>query len=133
MPVTYEIDAARHLVWTVATGVVTYAEVARHLAEEERDDALGLAEVIDARGATTDLTAEQVRSLVLLTDALLRRGRFGALALVTDNEVAFGMARMYQILVEALPVEIAVFRELADALTWLDAVPGHGSMSSTSS
>jgi len=27
-----------------------------------------------------------------LTDALVRKGRFGALAIVTANDVAFGMA-----------------------------------------
>ena len=121
MPVTYEIDATRRLVRASAKGIVTYAELAQHVAEEERDEALGLAEVIDARGATTDLTSDQVRSLVTLTDALVRKGRFGALAIVTDNDVAFGMARMYQILVGELPVEIGVYRELGDALAWLDA------------
>ena len=119
MPVTYEIDAPRRMLWALAEGVVTYAELAQHLAEEERDDALGLAELIDARGATTDLTPEQVRSLVTLTDALVRKGRFGALAIVTDNDVTFGMARMYQILADALPIEIGVYRELSDALAWL--------------
>ena len=122
MPVTYAIDAARQVVWTVASGVVTYPEVVHHLVEEERDDALGLAEVIDARAATTKLTSDEVRSLVALTDTLLRKGRFGALALVTEIDMAFGMARMYQILVESLPVEIGVFRDLGDAVAWLDTV-----------
>ena len=66
--------------------------------------------MIDARGVTTDITASQVRSLVAQTDALLRQGRFGALAIVTDSDFAFGMARMYQILAEPLPVQIGVFR-----------------------
>ena len=123
---TYEIDAPHRLVRGLAAGVVTYEEIVQHLAEEERDDALGLAEVIDARGATTDLTPEQVRSLVTLTDALVRNGRFGALALVTDNDVAFGMARMYEILADGLPVQIGVFRDLGDALAWLDAVSSFG-------
>jgi len=74
-------------VWTVASGVVTCPEVVHHLVEEERDDALGLAEVIDARAATTNLTSDEVRSLVALTDTLLRKGRFGALALVTENDI----------------------------------------------
>ena len=50
----------------------------------------------------------------------MRKGRFGALALVTDNDVAFGMARMYEILAERLAVQIGVFRDLGDALAWLD-------------
>ena len=123
MPVTYEIDASRHLVRTLASGVVTYQELERHVADEERDDAVGLAEVLDARGATTDLTSDQVRGLVARTDALVRKGRFGALAIVTDNDVAFGMARMYQLLCElSLAARIEVFRDLEPALAWLRAV-----------
>jgi hypothetical protein len=123
MPVTYEIDPSRHLVRTLASGLVTYRELERHVVEEEQDDAIGLAEVIDARGATTDLTGDQVRGLVARTDALVRKGRFGALAIVTDNDVAFGMARMYQLLCEiSLPVRIEVFRDLEPALAWLRAV-----------
>ena len=120
MPVTYEIDPSRDLVRTLATGVVTYPDLEQHLAKEERDDAVGLAEVMDARGATTDLTTDQVRDLVARTHALVRKGRFGALAIVTDNDVAFGMARMYQLLCETtLPVRIEVFRDLEPALAWL--------------
>lgn len=124
MPVTYEIDQSRHLVRTLASGLVTYEELERHVADEEHDDdAVALAEVLDARGATTDLTSEQVRGLVARTDALVRKGHFGALAIVTDNDVAFGMARMYQMLCEtSLPVRIEVFRNLEPALVWVRAV-----------
>jgi len=123
MPVTYEIDSSRQLLRTLASGLVTYRELELHVAEEEHDDAVGLAEVIDARGATTDLTSGQVRGLVARTDALVRKGRFGALAIVTDDDVAFGMARMYQLLCEtAQPVRIAVFRDLEPAMAWLRAV-----------
>lgn len=123
MSVTYEIDSSQHLVRTVAAGVVTYRDLECHLAEEEHDDSVGLAEVIDARGATTDLTTDQVRRLVARTDALVRKGRFGALAIVTDHDVAYGMARMYQVLCEmSLAVRIEVFRDLEPALTWLRTV-----------
>ena len=122
MPVTFVIDPARHMVRTAASGLVTYDDLARHLAEEERDNALGLAEVIDGRGATTDLTPNQVRALVVRTDALVRKGRFGALAIVTDSNFAFGMARMYQILAEPLPVQIGIFRTLDEATAWLNTV-----------
>jgi 2-hydroxychromene-2-carboxylate isomerase len=124
MPVTFEIDPARRTVRAVASGLVTYDDLTRHLAEEERDDAVGLAEVIDGRGATTDVTPDQVRALVARTDALVRKGRFGALAIVTDSDFAFGMARMYQILAELPPVQIGVFRTLDEATAWLSAAAG---------
>ena len=43
---------------------------------------------------------------------LVRKGRFGVLAIITDSNFAFGMARMYQILAESLPVQIGVVRTL---------------------
>ena len=120
MPLASEMDPARRWLRTMATGIVTYDELRAHVEQEERDGALGLTEVIDARGATTNLTGDEVRALVARTDTLVRRGRFGALAIVTDNDVAFGMARMYQILCERLPIQIGVFRQLDPALVWLD-------------
>ena len=108
----------RRIVRTEASGLVTYDDLARHLTEEARDDALGFAEVIDGRGAATDITPQQVRALVARTDALLRQGRLGAVAIVTDSDFAFGMARMYQILAEPLPVQIGVFRTLDEATAW---------------
>ena len=123
---TYQIDPRQRTVETVASGLVTYEDLSRHIAEEEQDDAIGLAEVIDGRGATTDVTPGQVRLLVARTDALVRKGRFGALAIVTDSDFAFGMARMYQILAEPLPVQIGVFRTLEDATTWLRSVADRG-------
>ena len=119
---TFELDRARRTVLTMASGLVTYDDLARHLAEEQRDDALGFAEVFDGRSATTDITPEQVRALVARTDSLLRQGRLGALAIVTDSDLAFGMARMYQILAEPLPVQIGVFRTLDEATAWLSAL-----------
>ena len=119
MPVTFEIDPAQRTVRTMAFGLVTYDDFAQHLAEEGRDDALGFAEVIDARGATTDITTSQVRLLVARTDTLLRQGQLGALAIVTDSDLTFGMARMYQILSEPLPVQIGVFRTFDEATAWL--------------
>ena len=39
MPVTYEIDPSRHLVRTLASGLVRYRELECHVVEEEHDDA----------------------------------------------------------------------------------------------
>ena len=70
MPVTHRVEEGQKRLWTSAQGVVTYDDIEAHLVQEERDDALALAEVIDARGASTDLTSSQVRALVSRTDAL---------------------------------------------------------------
>ena len=79
-------------------------------------------ELLDARGATTNLTSQQVMMLAHRTEMLLRDGRFGVLAVVATARVTFGMARMYQILCDRLPTRIGVFRSIHEAHTWLSEV-----------
>ena len=121
MTISSQVDEARRRIWTAAEGLVTYEELEAHITQEEQDGTLGHAEIIDARGAKTDVTSSQVHALVHRTNQLVRRGRFGALGIVTDSDLVFGMARMYQILCERLACQIGVFRELDEALAWLDA------------
>ncbi len=58
MPIGYLIDGIHQRMVTHANGLVTFQDVSEHLDTEERDRALGLPELFDARGATTNLTAE---------------------------------------------------------------------------
>jgi hypothetical protein len=70
-----------------------------------------LREVTDAR--VTESTNKQL---------LVKLNPFGAgarRAMVVTCDVAYGMARMYQILREGSLDELEIFRELDDALQWL--------------
>jgi hypothetical protein len=111
--------------WVVtrATGTVTYAEIDAHLDEEERTRAAGAPELFDARGATTDITTDQVRALVRRADAMLRRGGVGPTAVVADTDVFYGMARMYQLLAELDGIAVGVFRHVAEGERWLETHP----------
>jgi 2-hydroxychromene-2-carboxylate isomerase len=119
MSITMQAAPAREWVLTRATGRVTYAEIAAHLDEEERARAVHEPELFDATGATTDITATQVRALVHRADAMLRRGGVGPTAIVADDAVFFGMARMYELLAELDGIAVAVFRDVAAAERWL--------------
>jgi hypothetical protein len=120
MPISYYLNDDKRLLETRATGMVTADELERHLTMEGADGLLALDELFDARDATTDLTSHQVRHFVEKTEALARRGPFGAVAFVTANDVAFGMARMYQLLCDGKPVRVGVFRDVGQAKQWLE-------------
>ena len=47
------------------------------------------------------------------------RGK-GSCAIVTGREVDYGMARMGQVYMDSLGIEVMVFRELEHAEQWLD-------------
>ena len=120
MPIRYSVDRVHGWLLTHAEGLVTFHEINAHLDIEQRDHNLARPELIDARGATTDLTAEQIRRLVQRATNMLRLVDLGPSAIVTDDDVAFGMARMYSLLAEGTGVVAEVFRDLESATRWLD-------------
>ena len=121
MPISLIIDSTLDCTVARAEGLVTYDDLVSH-GEEKRARALSMDELLDARDATTNLTSQQVKMLAHRTEMLLRDGRFGVLAVVATSRVAFGMARMYQILCDQLPTRIEVFRTIHEARAWLNEV-----------
>jgi hypothetical protein len=68
----------------------------------------------------------QVRQLVLRAADLLRVVKLGPTAIVTTDDVVYGMARMYSVLAEGLGVRTDVFRDLESAARWLNQVTANG-------
>ena len=120
MPIRYAVDHLRGRLLTHADGIVTFHDINAHLDLEQRDRDLDRPELIDARGAITDLTPEQIRRLVQRAVNMLRVVELGPTAIVTDDDVTFGMARMYSILAESAGVAAEAFRDLESATRWLD-------------
>jgi hypothetical protein len=85
----------------------------------------GMSTVLDLRGAIPAVTAHNVRMIVsFMSKNLGRRGK-GRCAIVVSREVDYGMARMAQAYLDEVGVELAVFRDLADAEHWLDRAAVH--------
>jgi len=80
VPISYRVDTGHRRIESRGTGMVTYDEVRSHLEAEEREEVLGYEEIFDARDAATDLTRDQVRRLVSLTETLRRTPRLGPAA-----------------------------------------------------
>jgi hypothetical protein len=118
--ISYVLDRDRRRVRARAEGLVTCAEFVAHFSATEPDRAAGYDELFDATGATTDLTADQVRALALRAQALRQKGPLGAVAVVATNDLAFGLARMYGLLCETVGAPAGAFRTAAKAEEWLD-------------
>jgi hypothetical protein len=121
MPITYVIDRLHQRMLTHASGLITFQDVDDHLDQEERDRGLDLPELVDARGARTDLTSAQVRALVQRGIRLLRTIPLGPTAIVANDDTLFGMARMYSILAEHDGITVDVFRDVDSASRWLES------------
>jgi hypothetical protein len=105
---------------THADGIVTFHDINAHLDLEQRNRDLTRSELIDARGATTDITSDQVRRLVRRAADMLRLVDLGPTAIVTNDDVVYGMARMYSILAEGVGAAAEAFRDMESATRWLE-------------
>jgi hypothetical protein len=121
MGLTLTVDHARRRVFTRATGDVTLEQVLAHIKEEQ--DAAGLAypEVIDARGFRPELTSADVRIIVATLHQMSKQATLGPTAVIVDSDVAFGVMRMLQILIEDVAA-VRPFRQESEATEWLDAM-----------
>ena len=119
MPITATFDHQHRRVIAVAEGRVTLDEIRSHLEEERQEPALGYSELIDARGVIPDFPPADVRILVAWLRWLGERTRLGPTAVVVDSDLAFGMVRMVEMLVDDV-CQVRPFRDKLDAELWLD-------------
>ena len=116
---SHTVDTERGPVTTIAEGTVTLDEVRTHLHREKSDSALPFSELIDARNAAVRLSSSDVHQIVELLRSLARSHRLGRTAVVVSTDVAYGIMRMLQILVEDVCV-VQPFRDMAAARLWLN-------------
>jgi hypothetical protein len=120
MPIVMRFDPVTRRLLTTASGEVTLAELLEHIAAEGREGHLGAPELFDARQATTNLTSAEVRHLVERMRSKAVVGALGPTALVTTNDVVFGMARMYSLMSDTFDHRFTVFRSMIEAERWLN-------------
>jgi hypothetical protein len=90
---------------------------------EQRNRHLAMPELFDARAATTDLTADEVRDLVRRAADMLKVSDLGATAIVTTNDMLYGMARMYSVLLEGAGAAADVFTDVESAGRSISSTP----------
>ena len=79
-------------------------------------------DIWDTRGcvAADDFDSNDVMRVVDDIRNLHTGGRFHEKsAIIVDSEESFGVSRMFQILGEALPYEIQIFRDMPSARAWI--------------
>ena len=116
---THTVDTERNEVTTIAEGTVTLDEVRAHLHREKSDSALPYRELIDARNAAVSLCSSELQQIVELLRSLARSRGLGRTAVIVSTDVAYGIMRMIQILLEDVCV-VQPFRDLAAATLWLN-------------
>ena len=121
MPITATYDHQHRRVIARAEGRVALEEIRDHLEEERQEPGLAYSELIDARGIIPEFSPADVRVLVAWLRWLGERTQLGPTAVVVDSDLAYGMVRMVEILVQDVCL-VKPFRDKLDAELWLDQV-----------
>jgi hypothetical protein len=122
MPIILNVDHERKEVNCVAIGPISLADVVNHLSTERHFKGLAYKEFIDARGAGISWTPEEIRQIVELLRRLGQESKLGPTALLVFTDVAFGVIRTLEALVEDV-CEVKPFREEQEARAWLATKP----------
>ena len=122
MPITYEIDAERRIVFTKSSGTVTDEELLAHKVELTNDPSFcpTMVQICDCRHIEGfDGTSDGIRAMVEFDRKNAERRRGHRVACVVTCDEMFGMARMYSQRSEGGPQQIGVFRSIHEAEAWL--------------
>ena len=126
MPLTYEVDSDRRLVIATGHGVLTDGDIFGYQETVwSRPEVRGFDEIVDVTGVEKIeyQSHQRVGKLAELSAGMDSPAKT-RLAIVAPDATAFGLARMYQAyrgLQARSTKEVAVFRDLAQALQWLSA------------
>jgi hypothetical protein len=128
LPITYSIDVPSALITTKCIGRVTVEEVLEHFRELPRVwppvDRLDV--FLDLRQLTSLPTLEELQSVAAEMETQIGTHRFGRCAVVTDRNLIYESAQMFQVLVNRFFDEIHVFRTAEGAVVWLHPKPNAG-------
>jgi len=127
MAINFHIDRGNKRIYSKAVGLITFEDLLSHMRAEVGPEVATYSEVFDCTGATTNLNVEQVRLLADERRHIAQTQPAGPTAVVANNDLFFGMLRMFDMLTETIR-PLRVFRDIRSAEQWLDSL-GSGSPS----
>jgi hypothetical protein len=126
MPITLERDIPRRRLLARVSGVLTIAEALECLRTARANpDIAAWPLIVDARGATSTLTPDEVESAVEVAKEIRRTNVIpGAhVALVADDDRLFECFRLYETRLFAIGIRaVRVFRNCDEAERWLEVM-----------
>jgi len=122
MPITVTRDDAKRRFTAVGAGVLTSRDITGFMAEHRVGVYRRYALLFDIRGADITLSAADVRAFAEMRDPLrATQGDRGPVAIVATEPSVYGLARMYESLVELRRLQIfRAFQSIDEAVAWLD-------------
>lgn len=123
MPVVYEIDRAKHRIFTSCVGPVTLEEVLQHFVDLvlDPDCPEWLDVLLDLTEQTSLPTTGQLGAVATQMARVSSRVQFHNCAVIASEDAMFGMARVFGVLAENYFAATHVFRTVEEGMKWLDS------------
>ena len=120
MAISYRV--AGGTVLTSIDGTVTADDVRAYLRQAVTDPAYhaGMPSLVDCRQVTSLLSAEDLRAIAADIQGLTTSTVPGRCAVLAASNVVFGLLRMYEVFSEDAAIEVRAFRDLDQAMMWLE-------------
>jgi len=121
MPLTYRIDADARMLLIVGEGAITQAERLEAMRGWLRDPEFrpGLKTLCDLSAVSSTPSMAELQEIVSLVDRYSSTIGSKKLAVVAPRPLTFGVARQFQTLADAGPLDVGVFKDRRAALGWL--------------
>ena len=119
MPVSYRIDTTQKIIYTTFEGEITDQQMVRHarkLGSEPEVDSSFVELIHAGTSSMKGVTGSGIRAVA---GALRVATAISKIGIVTSKDIEFGLARMVEALADKSAIEIQVFREQAEARSWL--------------
>lgn len=117
-----EIDKNANLVFTTIKGEVTANEVLAALTGllDSPEYRPGLNGLVDLRESDMDPDAKEIRKIAALLINNKERIGESRSAIVVSEDLAYGLARMFEAYADESSIETRIFRDMEAARSWLD-------------
>lgn len=122
MPLKYKIIESKKLIYAVGEGEINCDELIRHFDELSEDPKYTspMKKLVDYRNATiANLTREEAHTITLKKEQLKNAFKNEMCAIITHTDADFGLSRAHGAYIEKSDIEVNVFRNIHDALLWL--------------
>lgn len=121
MPTTFSVDHERKTILTTASGILSLEEALDHLKAKAAAGAVTYAELFDARDVSLDFSVQDLMRIAAGVREVLGTAKPGPVAVVTNNNFIYGLARTYQVMTAQDNPRFEVFRDYEAARASLPA------------
>lgn len=122
MPIKYSIDTENKIILTRAWDEVNDEDILNHkqkLLSDPQFEA-GMKEFSDCRKVTRfNISTEGINQMILSDQRDSGRLKNHVLAMILDDKLGYGLARMYEMKASQIEANVGVFKTIEEACEWL--------------